>query len=175
MRTIGRVAVALLLLFTACDDDGDRAASAETTETPFVLGSPHTEGAPEFKVGTVLIDGAEQGPVLLEAEIADTDETREYGLTARPSIPDDYGMIFMLFEEQECCFWMKDTIVPISIAFFDANGRIVDILDMEPCKTQDDSCKLYSSRAPYVGALEVRQGLFDEWGVSTGDRIRVVQ
>jgi uncharacterized membrane protein (UPF0127 family) len=46
---------------------------------------------------------------------------------------------------------------------------------MEPCETQDESCKLYSSRAPYVGALEVNQGLFDEWGVSIGDRIRVVQ
>lgn len=139
----------------------------------FVLGSPHTPGAPAFKVGTVLIDGAEQGSVLLDAEIADTDETRSYGLMNRTSIPDDYGMVFFVFEETECCFWMKDTLVPLSIAFFDVDGLIVDIKDMEPCKRE--SCPLYSSDAPYVGALEVKQGLFERWGVSVGDRIRVVQ
>ena len=167
--------LAALSVVAACSDDGGSSASASAEETPFVLGSPHTPGAPSFKVGTVLIDGAEQGPILLDAEIADTEETRAYGLTARRSIPDDYGMVFFVFEEQDCCFWMKDTIVPLSIAFFDVDGRIVDIVDMEPCETDGDSCKLYSSDDPYIGALEVKQGSFDEWGVSIGDRIRVVQ
>jgi uncharacterized membrane protein (UPF0127 family) len=175
VKRIALIVLAAGVLFVACDNDGDSAQSAETSETPFVLGSPHQEGAPEFKVGTVLIDGAEEGPVLLDAEVADTEETRAYGLTAREFVPDDYGMVFILFEEQDCCFWMKDTIVPISIAFFDTDGHIVDIVDMQPCKAPGDNCKLYSSRRPYVGALEVKQGLFDEWGVSIGDRIRVVQ
>lgn len=159
--------VIALVFLASCSGD----AVEEGPE--FVLGSPHTPGAPAFKVGTVLIDGADEGSVLLDAEIADTEETRSYGLMNRTSIPDDYGMVFFVFKETECCFWMEDTLVPLSIAFFDADGTIVDIEDMDPCKVK--SCPLYSSDAPYIGALEVKQGLFEKWGVSVGDRIRVVQ
>lgn len=172
-----RVAVVVLVtvsLLGACSDDepeGDGARRDD--EVPIVLGSPTVPGAPDFGVGTVLIDGAEQGPILLQAEIADTDETRGFGLMGRTEIPDDYGMAFIAFEEKDCCFYMKDTLIPLSIAFFDRAGSIVDIKDMDPCK--EEPCELYPSDEPYVGALEVNQGLFEEWGVSEGDRIRIVQ
>ena len=163
---------AVALSFVACADD-DGPGNTPDDDVPIVLGSPTVPGAPEFGVASVLIDGADQGPILLEAEVADTDETRSFGLMGRTEIPDDYGMVFIQFEERDCCFYMKDTLIPLSVAFFDADGRIVDIVDMEPCK--EEPCKLYSSDEPYTGALEVNQGLFDEWGVSEGDRIRVVQ
>ena len=66
---------------------------------------------------------------------------------------------------------MKDTLIPLSIAFWDEDGRIVGIQDMEPCTA--DPCPTYGSPEPYVGALEVNQGFFDEHGVVIGDRIEL--
>ena len=69
-------------------------------------------------------------------------------------------------------FWMKNTLIPLSIAFFDARGRILRMLDMEPCREED--CPLYDPGVPYHGALEVNRGAFQRWGVRAGDRIRLV-
>jgi uncharacterized membrane protein (UPF0127 family) len=66
---------------------------------------------------------------------------------------------------------MKNTLIPLSIAFWDARGRIVRILDMTPCRA--DPCRLYDPRVAYAGALEVNRGAFRRWGVERGDRIAV--
>jgi uncharacterized membrane protein (UPF0127 family) len=66
---------------------------------------------------------------------------------------------------------MKNTVIPLSIAFFDGDGIIRAILDMEPCKKEP--CRLYHPRVSYTGALEVNQGAFDDWNVSVGDRITI--
>lgn len=68
-------------------------------------------------------------------------------------------------------FWMKDTLIPLSIAFWDANGRIVAIRDMVPCTA--DPCATYGAPAPYVAALEVNRGFFQAHGVTVGDRVDV--
>lgn len=167
------VALTLMLAVVACADEERGPGNKPDDDVPIVLGSPTVPGAPEFGVGTILIDGADEGPILLSGEVADTDETRSFGLMGRTELPDDYGMVFVYFEPRDCCFYMKNTLVPLSIAFFDTGGRIVDIQDMEPC--DEKPCPLYRSDAPYVGALEVKQGLFEEWGVSVGDGIRIVQ
>jgi len=67
---------------------------------------------------------------------------------------------------------MKDTLIPLSVAFWDEDGWIVGIQDMEPCT--EDPCPTYGSPEPYVGALEVNEGFFAEHGVTTGDRIELV-
>ena len=64
---------------------------------------------------------------------------------------------------------MKDTLIPLSIAFADADGMIVSILDMEPCET--DPCEIYDPGVTYRSALEVNQGAFSRWGVEEGDRL----
>ena len=64
---------------------------------------------------------------------------------------------------------MKNTLIPLSIAFADAEGTIVSILDMEPCEA--DPCEIYDPGVPYRSALEVNQGAFDDWGVQVGDRL----
>jgi uncharacterized membrane protein (UPF0127 family) len=66
---------------------------------------------------------------------------------------------------------MKNTLIPLSIAFWDEDGRIVGIRDMDPCTA--DPCPTYGSPDPYVGALEVDQGFFTEHGVVIGDRIEL--
>jgi uncharacterized membrane protein (UPF0127 family) len=64
---------------------------------------------------------------------------------------------------------MKNTLIPLSIAFLDADGRILRILDMEPCEA--DPCPLYPPGVAYTSALEVNQGAFERWGVEVGDLV----
>ena len=64
---------------------------------------------------------------------------------------------------------MKDTLIPLSIAFADADGTILSILDMDPCES--DPCEIYDPGVPYRSALEVNQGAFDDWGVRVGDTL----
>ena len=109
----------------------------------------------------------------IAVEVADTSSEREQGLMGRQSLPADAGMAFVFPDEQHGSFWMKDTLIPLSIAFYSADGRILKILDMEPCT--GDPCPLYDPGVKYRGALEVNQGAFDRWNVHAGDRVRLEQ
>jgi uncharacterized membrane protein (UPF0127 family) len=104
-------------------------------------------------------------------EVADTDAERQRGLMNRTSLDADAGMVFLFPGETAGGFWMKNTLIPLSIAFYDGDGRIVRILDMEPCRR--DPCRIYDPEVTYVGALEVNQGAFRRWNVSEGDRLRL--
>ena len=116
--------------------------------------------------GTVRI-GASGGSVEVEVEVADDMEEMQKGLMGRTALAEDAGMLFVYPEERELSFWMKDTLIPLSIAFMDAEGRIVDIQDM---KALDDRPPHYTSAEPARYALEVNEGFFDERGVEVGDR-----
>ena len=118
----------------------------------------------------VVIETAE-GSVTVAAEVADTAPERARGLMGRKSLGVDEGMVFVFPQDTTGAFWMKDTLVPLSIAFYDAGGRIVRILDMAPCK--QDPCPLYRPGASYRGALEVNRGAFERWGVRPGDVLRM--
>jgi uncharacterized membrane protein (UPF0127 family) len=83
----------------------------------------------------------------------------------------DEGMVFVFDEPHEGGFWMKDTLLPLSIAFWDQEGLIIDIFTMEPCEA--DPCPTYRPRGPYVAALEMGAGWFDGHGVSLGDRVHI--
>lgn len=123
-----------------------------------------------FRRAPVIIE-TDDGSVLVNAEVADTPEETALGLMHRTELADDAGMVFLFFQDTTSGFWMKDTLIPLSIAFFDGHGEIVSILDMEPCES--DPCKVYDPGATYRGALEVNQGAFEEWGVEEGDIVRV--
>ena len=110
---------------------------------------------------------------MLEAQVAQTPDEREQGLMGRRSLPADQGMVFIFFERTRSGFWMKNTLIPLSIAFFNKDGEILRILDMEPC--HKDPCKIYDPGVGYWGALEVNEGAFDRWNATEGDVIRVVQ
>jgi uncharacterized membrane protein (UPF0127 family) len=104
--------------------------------------------------------------------VADSDDERERGLMGRTSLPPDGGMVFQFAEPTDAGFWMKDTRLPLAIAFWDRDGRIIAILDMEPCK--DDPCPVYRAGATYETALEMRRGWFSEHGVEIGDRVELI-
>lgn len=91
----------------------------------------------------------------------------------RRSLAPDAGMVFLEDAPTDATFWMKDTLIPLSIAFWGADGRIVDAQDMTPCAA--DPCPLYHSTAPYVGAVEVNQGFFAAHGVQVGDVVRLTE
>ena len=110
-----------------------------------------------------------EGEVAVDVEVADSAGERAVGLMNRESLPEDAGMIFVFPEEHAGGFWMKDTLVPLSIAFADADGRILRILDMEPCEA--DPCEIYDPGVSYRSALEVNRGAFSDWGVEEGDRL----
>jgi uncharacterized membrane protein (UPF0127 family) len=151
------------LIFGSCGGrDGTREQRAQTAPTP----SPSAT----FDSATALIDTGEES-VLIDVEVAETERQRQLGLMNRESLPKDAGMVFVFFEPTTGGFWMKNTLIPLSIAFFDVDGRILEILDMEPCTK--DPCEIYDPGVTYMGALEVNQGAFDRWNVEEGDFIQL--
>lgn len=112
------------------------------------------------------------GTVSLRVETANTPEERSKGLMGRASLPTDEGMAFLYDAPTQDSFWMKDTLIPLSIAFWGKGERIISILDMSPCTA--DPCRTYSPGVPFVGAVEVDQGYFAEHGIQVGDRIHYV-
>jgi uncharacterized membrane protein (UPF0127 family) len=109
--------------------------------------------------------------VTVDVEVADDEFERRIGLMGRTDLAADAGMAFLFPEPTSGSFWMKDTLIPLSIAFWDEDGSIVAILDMHPCP--DDECPSYDPGVDFVGALEVNQGFFDEHGIEIGDRVRL--
>jgi hypothetical protein len=124
---------------------------------------------PEFKRGTVtLLDGARR--VSLEVEVADTVATRARGLMYRTWLPEYAGMLFVFESAQRLAFWMKNTYIPLSIAFIDSRWRIVDIQDMDPPQPGGE-IPIYLSRHEAQYALEVNQGFFTRHGIGVGARV----
>ncbi len=102
----------------------------------------------------------------LVAEIAADAETRTTGLMRRFSLKPDHGMLFVFDAPQPLGFWMHNTYVPLSIAFIDADGRILNIDDMAP-RTED----LHPSKGLALYALEMKKGWFAERGIRAGDKV----
>jgi uncharacterized membrane protein (UPF0127 family) len=105
---------------------------------------------------------------LVKAEIAVTQEDRRNGLMYRKSIHDGEGMLFVFDKDDVQSFWMKNTYIPLSIAFIAYNGRIVDIKDMYP----HDTNSVRSSRSVRY-ALETPQGWFLRAGIKEGDTVKI--
>ncbi|AWL00376.1 DUF192 domain-containing protein [Stutzerimonas stutzeri] len=102
----------------------------------------------------------------LHAEYAQTVAQRERGLMGRRELAVDSGMLFRFDEVRRHCLWMKDTPLPLSAAFFDEAGLLVDVMDLEPFNTE-----IRCSKRPARYALEMNQGWFDERGVELGARL----
>lgn len=100
----------------------------------------------------------------IRAEIATTPEARRKGLMFRNRLPASSGMIFVFPEEQRISMWMKNTMIPLSVAFIDSSGRITNIEHMQPGSRQT-----HSSTKPAKFALEMNQGWFSERGIQSGD------
>lgn len=102
----------------------------------------------------------------IRAEIAATEESSRTGLMHRESMKPNEGMLFVFDAPDQQCFWMRNTLIPLSIAFIKDDGTISNIADMTPMST-DTHC----SRGAVRYGLEMNQGWFSERGVTAGDRI----
>jgi len=106
------------------------------------------------------------GMHLIHAEVAGDMASRSQGLMFRKSLGPNAGMVFIFDEEAQHCMWMKNTLVPLSVAFLDASGTIINIEDMAP-QTEDTHC----ARRPARYALEMARGWFASRGVKPGAKL----
>jgi len=106
------------------------------------------------------------GMYQIDAQIASTEDQREVGLMFRPQMPQHEGMLFVFEQPAPQCFWMKNTILPLSAAFIEADGTIVNIEDMKP-QTTDSHC----SKKPVQFVLEMNQGWFAKKGLKAGTKL----
>lgn len=88
-------------------------------------------------------------------------------------LPENQGMAFVWDSPTVATFWMKDTLIPLSIAFVDEDGRVITVREMTPCEA--DPCPTYAAAGPYTTAIEANAGWFDLHGVEPGDRVRLKQ
>jgi uncharacterized protein len=103
----------------------------------------------------------------LTAELADTESKKERGLMFRQSLPENSGMLFIFDPPAQATFWMKNTRIPLSIAFIDNQGRILEIRSMKPF----DETLIWSVSNAVASALEVNEGWFDRHRIQMGTRI----
>ena len=106
------------------------------------------------------------GEHAIDAYVARTREQRQLGLMHRTAMAPDEGMLFICDERAVQSFWMKDTPLPLSIAFLDEDGTILHIDDMEPHSLESHKCE-----QPVRHILEMPQGWFDERGIGPGHRV----
>lgn len=112
----------------------------------------------------------------LAAEVAFTPQARARGLMFRESLQPDAGLLFLFPAVSRGGFWMKSTVIPLSIAFMRRTGpgayRVLAVLDMQPCRA--DPCRSYSPATAYDAAVEARLGWYADHGISAGSDARVV-
>lgn len=106
------------------------------------------------------------GMHLIDAQVAQTPEQRQIGLMHRREMPATEGMLFVFEQPATQCFWMKNTLLPLTAAFVADDGRVVNLADMKP-QTTDSHC----SAEPVRFVLEMNQGWFAKRGVKAGSRL----
>ena len=106
------------------------------------------------------------GVHLIRAEVARSDDERARGLMFREKLGPNEGMVFRFPEARKVCMWMKNTLLPLSVAFIDEDGRIINIEDMQP-QTLDAHCGAQPARY----ALEMNQGWFRKRNVKPGTAV----
>lgn len=107
------------------------------------------------------------GMYRIHAEVADSPATLQKGLMFRTELPEQNGMLFLFPSRGTQCMWMRNTMIPLSVAFLRDDGTIVNIEDMAP-QTEDSHC----SSEPVRAALEMKAGWFDKRGIKPGMKIR---
>ncbi len=119
------------------------------------------------------------GPVPAEGRhtycglLAATTAQRQKGLMNRHDLAGYDAMVFRFDRPTTVAFYMKDTLIPLSIAWFDPVGRYLDATSMSPCPKTTVTCRLYSAGAPYTLAVEVRAGALPQLGIGPGSTITV--
>lgn len=107
---------------------------------------------------------------VIRAEVAYTTPVRMQGLMHRERLGPNQGMLFVFTETDRHCMWMKNTLIPLSVAFLDEKGAIINVEDMQP-QTENSHC----AKAPARFALEMTLGWFKDHGALNGSKIQGVE
>jgi uncharacterized protein len=158
--------ILLVLVLAGCG--GATAGSDHHSQDGTAAGKKTGSGTTDLP--TVAIDASGGKQIEVRVEIADNPFERARGLMYRKALGENRGMLFVFSKEQPLSFWMKNTYIPLSVAYIDSKGRITDILDMKPL---DDKPPHYVSSEPVQYALEVNKGFFDKRGVRVGDHVEL--
>ena len=145
----------LVALLAGCGEAGGSGADQEA-DRPQPIAAGQAIRTSQIRIGGVEVT----------AEIADNQELRAEGLMNRDSLAANHGMLFVYGTAEVRSFWMRNTRIPLDIAFIDANGVIINIEQMEPQTDQN-----YYSQGPMMYALEMDLGWFEANGVGPGDRL----
>jgi len=138
--------------------------------TGLLLASTPVRAEVTFKRGILTIT---QGKVraFLNVEVADTEESRAQGLGNRTSLASNAGMLFIFEITGVWAFWMKDTLIPLTVAFINEQWQIVDLVDMDVEKDPRKPVAIYQAAKPSRYALEVNKGFFQRKKITVGAKV----
>lgn len=122
---------------------------------------------PQFEKATLIL-----GKKTITVELAKTDEQRSYGLMNLNKMEKNQGMLFIFEDEAQRSFWMKDTFIDLSIAFFDQNKKIIDLQEMKATTMLQANLPTYDSSKPAMYALEMNKGWFERNRIKIGDHFQ---
>ena len=132
--------------------------------TILVFGGAQAQTGPQLDLPRVTLSA---GIHQVDAQVAQTPDQRAHGLMFRKDMPQPEGMLFVFEQATVQCFWMKNTLLPLTAAFVADDGTIINLADMKP-QTTDSHC----SSKPVRFVLEMNQGWFAKKGVKPGSRLR---
>jgi uncharacterized protein len=174
---------AVMGLITACGTTDTRTTDTRTTDTrttdtrttdPGPAGADPDTGALDsvFDPVTLRVFGADGGECVLCLWMAATDEERARGLMQVDDLEGAEGMVFVYDRPTRSSFWMKDTLLALSIVYFTADGAYVGAQDMEPCPS-GTVCPSYPAPGEFLLAVEVPQGRLDDLGLVPGSTVEL--
>lgn len=135
----------------------------------FILSFPILVYArPNFEKAALILNGK-----LIVVEVAKNDDQRSYGLMNKEHMNKDEGMLFIFDDEEIRSFWMKNTFIDLSIAYFDKNKKIIDIMDMPASTLAQQHFPTYESTKPAMYALEMNKGWFKKNKIKVGNQFRI--
>ena len=129
--------------------------------------SPASVQPASMRQGAIVFGGGDR----LHVRVAETQAERAAGLVHVMALAPDDGMAFVFDGPVTDRFWMKDTLIPLSVAFVGEDGRVISESDMDPCTA--DPCPMYPAAGPYTMAIEANLGWFHDHGVHVGSTARL--
>lgn len=175
-RPLVALLAAVLVALAGCGGDGDVSSITVPPdgEAP-ASSSARQDPVPPvgFEAVTIVViqpDGSTEEFCLW---VADTPELRSRGLmgVTDPTLGGRPGMVFTYDTDTTTGYWMRNTLLPLTIAYLDADGSVVSTADMEPCPSEASTCPSYPPDGPFRFAVEVPQGSLDELGLTTESRV----
>jgi uncharacterized membrane protein (UPF0127 family) len=140
-----------------------KSAVAALASLVLVASSAFAQDQPQMDLPRVRLAA---GMFQIDAQVAQNDETRMVGLMYRKEMPANEGMLFVFEQSSAVCFWMKNTLLPLTAAFIADDGTIVNLADMKP-QTTDSHC----ATRPVRFVLEMNQGWFAKKGIKPGMKL----